>query len=118
MEEQDLNIINNATKIERYKKFFSNNLKKIITFVLLIIILVFSYFLYLDVRKKKINKISDNYNNLTINFNKNNMKETNEGLTKIIYTKDSAYSPLALYFLIDNNIEKDGDTLFLRIFFD
>ena len=111
MEEQDLNIINNATKIEKFKKFFFNNLKKIITFVLLIIILVFSYFLFLDMRKKKINKISDNYNNLTINFNKNNLKETNEGLTKIIYTKDSAYSPLALYFLIDNNIEKDAVTI-------
>ena len=32
-------------------------------------------------------------------------------MTKIIYKKDKAYSPLALYFLIDNNIEKDAATI-------
>ncbi len=29
MEEQDFNLINNATKIEKFKNFFFNNIKKI-----------------------------------------------------------------------------------------
>ena len=108
MEEQDINLINNATKIEKFKNFIFNNLKKLIAVIILILILIFSYFLFLDMKQKKIKKISENYNNLTLNFNESNEKQTNEGLTKIIYKKDKAYSPLALYFLIDNNIEKDA----------
>ena len=108
MEEQDFNLINNATKIEKFKNFIFNNLKKLIAVIILILILIFSYFLLLDMKQKKIKKISENYNNLTLNFNESNEKQTNEGLTKIIYKKDKAYSPLALYFLIDNNIEKDA----------
>lgn len=108
MEEQDFNLINNATKIEKFKNFFFNNIKKLIAVTILILILMFSYFLLLDMKQKKIKRISENYNNLTLNFTESNIKQTNEGLTKIIYKKNKAYSPLALYFMIDNSIEKDA----------
>lgn len=108
MEEQDFNLINNATKIEKFKNFFFNNIKKLIAVTTLILILMFSYFLLLDMKQKKIKRISENYNNLTLNFTESNIEQTNEGLTKIIYKKDKAYSPLALYFMIDNSIEKDS----------
>ena len=111
MEEQDFNLINNATKIEKFKNFFFNNIKKLIAVTILILILMFSYFLLLDMKQKKIKRISENYNNLTLNFTESNVEQTNEGLTKIIYKKDKAYSPLALYFMIDNNIEKDSSTI-------
>ena len=111
MEEQDFNLINNATKIEKFKNFFFNNIKKLIAVTTLILILMFSYFLLLDMKQKKIKKISENYNNLTLNFTESNIEQTNEGLTKIIYKKDKAYSPLALYFMIDNSIEKDSATI-------
>lgn len=111
MEEQDFNLINNATKIEKFKNFFLNNIKKLIAVTILILILMFSYFLLLDMKQKKIKRISENYNNLTLNFTESNIKQTNEGLTKIIYKKDKAYSPLALYFMIDNSIEKDTATI-------
>ena len=108
MEEQDFNLINNATKIEKFKNFFFNNIKKLIAVTILILVLMFSYFLLLDMKQKKIKRISENYNNLTLNFTESNIEQTNEGLTKIIYKKDKAYSPLALYFMIDNSIEKDS----------
>lgn len=111
MEEQDFNLINNATKIEKFKNFFFNNIKKLIAVTTLILILMFSYFLLLDMKQKKIKRISENYNNLTLNFTESNIEQTNEGLTKIIYKKDKAYSPLALYFMIDNSIEKDSATI-------
>ena len=111
MEEQDFNLINNATKVEKFKNFFFNNIKKLIAVTILILILIFSYFLLLDMKQKKIKRISENYNNLTLNFTESNIKQTNEGLTKIIYKKDKAYSPLALYFMIDNSIEKDSATI-------
>ena len=111
MEEQDFNLINNATKIEKFKNFIFNNLKKLIAVTILILILMFSYFLLLDMKQKKIKRISENYNNLTLNFTESNIEQTNEGLTKIIYKKDKAYSPLALYFMIDNSIEKDSATI-------
>ena len=54
MEEQDFNLINNATKIEKFKNFFFNNIKKLIAVTILILILMFSYFLLLDMKQKKL----------------------------------------------------------------
>jgi hypothetical protein len=49
-------------------------------------------------------KLANQFNITTINFNTENKKTTIDQLTKLINQNDVTYSPLALYFLIDNNL--------------
>jgi len=51
--------------------------------------------------------LSNKYNNAIINFKNSENSETILSLNEIIEAEDSTYSPLALYFLIDNNLIED-----------
>ena len=105
--DEDLSIINSNTRNEKIKNFFINNKKKIISLVIIIIILiigVFSYDKYLTNKKKE---ISDKFNSITIDFSEKTKDSTATSLIKIINKKDPTYSPLSLYFIIDNNLVTD-----------
>ena len=69
------------------------------------------YFGYDEYRSSKKIKISENYNATIIDFNENNKTQTTDKLTEIVNQKDATYSPLALYFIIDNNLLTDVGTI-------
>jgi len=55
--------------------------------------------------KNKIN-LANRFNLATINFKTEDSQKTVENLINIVKENDITYSPLALYFLIDNNLIK------------
>ena len=102
--DEDTAIINENTRKEKIKVFFVKNAKKIIILISTLVLILFGYFLFKEFEKKNKVKLADRYNFAKIEFisgDKNNVK--NE-LIDIVNEKDRTYSPLALYFLIDNNI--------------
>ena len=109
--DEEISIINNETAKEKTIKFFKNNKKKLI-FLLIILILIpfsfFSYQIYLDKNKEK---ISSRYNLAVTKFEKGNNLEIKKIMIEIINSKDETYSPLALYFIIDNNIEATNEEI-------
>ena len=105
--DEEISIINNSTRNERIKNFFINNKKKLIFSVPIILILIISYLTYAEFLIKKKLNLSNRYNESSLNFTlKNKMKVKNE-MIDIVNKKDKTYSPLALYFLIDNELVKD-----------
>ena len=105
--DEDLSIINNNTRNEKIKNFFVNNKNKIISGIIILLIIivgVFSYDKYLINKKKD---ISDNYNSIIIDYSKKTKEKTARSLIEIIKKKDPTYSPLSLYFIIDNNLVSD-----------
>lgn len=107
MEEQDIDIINRETKKDQIIKFIKDSKRKIVYIILIIVfipIIIFSYQAY-KVKGKK--QLAEKFNLITINFDNENTSETIKNLEQIINKKDKTYSPLALYFLIDNNLIKN-----------
>ena len=105
--DEDLSIINTNTRNEKIKNFFVNNKNKIILGIIIVIIIiagVFSYDKYLINKKKD---ISDSYNSIIIDYSEKTKEKTASSLIEIINKKDSTYSPLSLYFIIDNNLVSD-----------
>ena len=105
--DEDLSIINTNTRNEKIKNFFVNNKNKIISGIIILIIIivgVFSYDKYLINKKKD---ISDNYNSIIIDYSEKTKEKTASSLIEIINKKDPTYSPLSLYFIIDNNLVSD-----------
>ena len=105
--DEDLSIINTNTRNEKIKNFFVNNKNKIISGIIILIIIivgVFSYDKYLINKKKD---ISDSYNSIIIDYSEKTKEKTASSLIEIINKKDSTYSPLSLYFIIDNNLVSD-----------
>ena len=97
-------IINNNTRNEKIKNFFINNRKILISILLLILIFLISYFAFTEYKKKQKLKISDQYNSTLVEYSENNKEKTKKSLVDLIYKNDSTYSPLSLYFIIDNKL--------------
>ena len=102
--EEDISIINSNTRQEKVRNFFVNNKIKIIsTIVILVIILVGAYsFNSYKINKKK--EISNKFNSTTLAYSENTKEKTIQNLVEIINEQDSTYSPLSLYFIIDNKL--------------
>jgi len=102
--DEDITEINASTRNEKIKNFFINNKKRIIIGFSILILLVVSYFAYGEIKTRNKIKIADQYNNSKINFFSGNKTNIENEMVNIINKKDKTYSPLALYFLLDNNI--------------
>ena len=114
--DEDLSIINTNTRNEKIKNFFVNNKNKIISGIIILIIIivgVFSYDKYLINKKKD---ISDSYNSIIIDYSEKTKEKTASSLIEIINKKDPTYSPLSLYFIIDNNLISDQSKI--NVLFD
>jgi len=104
--EEEIQIINENTKKEKIKNFFIKNGKYFIFSISSLIILVLAYFVYIEIQSRNQIKLAEKYNNTVNNFqNLKNIEQTKKILVDIIEKKNSTYSPLALYFIIDNDLE-------------
>jgi len=108
---EDISIINKNTRNERIKNFFINNKKSLITLLIIIISIVFGYFAYEEMQNKKKIQLAEKYNSISNKFISNNQANIKKDLIEIIYEKDTTYSPLALYFIIDNNIKTTNEEI-------
>ena len=105
--DEDFSILNTNTRNEKIKNLFVNNKYKIISVIIILIIIiagVFSYDKYLINKKKD---ISNSYNSIILNYSEKTKEKTANRLIEIINKKDPTYSPLSLYFIIDNNLISD-----------
>ena len=109
--DEDIAIINKETRNEKIKNFFIKNKKKIIISISVIILAIFGYFIYEDLNKKSKIKLANRYNIVKMNFISSNKSMVANELISIVYENDRTYSPLALYFLIDNNIISDKNKI-------
>tara|TARA_B100000579_G_scaffold431233_1_gene445941 strand:+ start:68 stop:712 length:645 start_codon:yes stop_codon:yes gene_type:complete len=108
---EEISIINSNTRREKIRKFFINNKKLLIIFFSLIILLLFSYFAYEEIKSRNNKKLAERYNNITINYDTKNELKIKKELVEIINKKNSTYSVLALYFIIDNGIKSSNEEI-------
>ena len=106
--DEDTAIINKNTRNEKIKIFFVNNAKKLTIAISVVILIIFGYFAYKDFEKKNKIKLANRYNLATIKFISGDKNKVKNELIDIVNEKDRTYSPLALYFLIDNNIVNEN----------
>jgi len=108
--DEDIAIIDEKTRNEKIKNFFVRNKKLLISSLLFIVLIVLSYFSLQIYNDKKREAISNKFNSSIINYKNADKNKVVSALKEVIYEKDSTYSPLALYFLIDNDlIEKNSE---------
>jgi predicted negative regulator of RcsB-dependent stress response len=106
--DEEITIINTKTRNEKIKSFFIENKKLLISTIIafiLILLSFYSYQIYKDHQKKL---LSDKYNKAIIEFKDSNKSKVILSMKEIINDRDSTYSPLALYFLIDQNLIKNN----------
>ena len=109
--DEDISIINTNTRNEKIRNFFIKNKKILIIFLSTIILIIFGFFGYEEIQKNKKNKIAEKYNSTVIAFISEDKTNVKNKLIQIINEKDPTYSPLALYFIIDNEIDASKEEI-------
>ena len=102
--DEEISIIDAKTRNEKIKNFFVTNKKLILSILLLIIIVIFGFYSFQIYQKGQRVLISDKYNSAVIDYENGAKSKTVLLMKEVIEEEDSTYSPLALYFLIDNNL--------------
>ena len=109
--DEDISIINSNTRNEKIKNFFQKNKNLLISLsIVLIVILIIGYG-YDRYKTNQKNEISNQFNTTTLEYSENTKDNTVNSLLEIINKKDPTYSPLSLYFIIDNRLISDRDKI-------
>ena len=104
---EEVSIIDSKTRNEKIKDFFQKNKKTLIFTIVIFIVSLISFYTFQIFKDKKKVLISNKYNTAIIEYNDLNKAQTTSDLIDVIDDQDSTYSPLALYFIIDNNLIDD-----------
>jgi hypothetical protein len=114
--DEEISIINSNNRNDKIKNFIINNKIKIVSSIVLILIVIISFYSFDKYKINKKKKISDNFNLATIEYSENSKDKSINKLIEIINEKDPTYSPLSLYFIIDNKLISDQTQI--NSFFD
>ena len=105
--DEDIAIINSNTRNQRIKDFFTKNKKLLISLLIFLILILLSFYSYQIYQDKNKIKISDKYNSAIIKHKNGDNSVIISAMQEIVENKDPTYSPLALYYLIDNELIND-----------
>ena len=114
--DQDIEIINTETRKEKIKNIIINNKKKIFSLIISLLLLLFIFFFYQTYKVEQKKSIAEKFNSSIIEFENGEKSKVTLTMKEIINTKNKTYSPLALYFLIDNKLIESKEEI--NKFFD
>lgn len=98
-------------KKKGFKDYF-NTYKKTIIILSFILVLIGGIFLWFDnTHKNKRLKVSENFIEAKILLAQEENLKSLDYLKSIILQKDKVYSPLSLFLIIDNNLEKNKEVI-------
>ena len=109
--DEDISIINSNTRNEKVRNFLNKNKVKIISILLTTVIVLIGVYSFDKYKTNQKIEISDKFNSTTLTYSENNKDNTVKNLVEIINDKDPTYSPLSLYFIIDNKLISDQGEL-------
>ena len=109
--DEEVSIINTNTRNEKVKYFFVNNKNKFILLASILVIVLIGAYSFDNYKTNKKKEISNKFNSTTLTYSENTKDRTVEKLVEIINEQDSTYSPLSLYFIIDNKLVSNQDEI-------
>jgi len=102
--DEDIEIINSQTRNEKIKNFFLSNKNYFISFLILVVLILIGFFSYEEYNSRKKEKLADKYDLAVIRYGADSKYNVIPELKEVINSKDKTYSPLAFYFLLDNDL--------------
>ena len=109
--DEEIEIINTNTRVEKLKNFLVSKRKQLITLLILIILILITFFGYQEFKSSSKEKLANKFNSIVTNFETDKKENINNNLIEIINTKDKTYSPLAFFFLLDNDLITSSDEI-------
>ena len=102
--DEEISIINEKTRNEKIKNFFVKNKRLLLLTISFLVVIVLGFYSFQTFKESQREQLSDVYNSAVIEFNGGDRNNALLKMKKVVENRDATYSPLALYFLIDNKL--------------
>ena len=109
--DEEIKIIDSNTRNQKIRSFFINNKKKLIVSISILFIILIGFFSLKEIKERNKIKLANQFNLTIVNFKTDNKQKTIDELIMLINDNDVTYSPLALYFIIDNDLINNKDDI-------
>ena len=109
--DQEIDIITSETRKEKIKSFLINKRKIIISIILILLLGLFGFFLYQEKEKLNRESLANKFNTTINEYESGDKSKILNSMKQIIEDKDKTYSPLAFYYLLDNNLITSKDQI-------
>ena len=109
--DEDISIINSNTRNEKVRNFFIKYKNKIILIILVLFAVLIGAYSFDSYKSNQKKEISNKFNLTTLAYSENTKDKTLQRLVEIINEQDPTYSPLSLYFIIDNKLVSNQDEI-------
>ena len=108
---EEITIINANTRNEKIRNFFIKNKKRLILISIVLILIIFGFYSYQIYKNGHKEWLANKYNSAVIEYENGDNSKIILSMKEVIKDKNSTYSPLALYFLLDNNLVNDNNEI-------
>jgi predicted negative regulator of RcsB-dependent stress response len=109
--DEEITIIDSNARNERIKNFFTNNKKKLIITVSIILVIIIGFLSFEKSKERTKIKLANQYNLALIDLSPDNKQKTINEMINVVKSNDATYSPLALYHLLDNNLLENNEEI-------
>ena len=109
--DEEISIIDSKARSEKIKNFFLDNKRIIIILIVAFVLVLISFYSFQMYKDNQRELISDKYNYVMVKSDKVDKAKIILELKEIINYHDSTYSPLALYYIIDNKLIDNKDEI-------
>jgi len=109
--DQEVEIISSETRKEKIKNFIINKKKTIVSAVIFLLLILFSFLFYQEYKKENRVFLANKYNEAIIENESGDKSKVLKSMKEIIEEKDKTYSPLAFYYLVDNDLIKSREEI-------
>ena len=99
------------TKKSKLRNFYEKYKSYIYSFIFFIIIIIGSFIFYIDSKEKNKIMLSESYVQAKVFLEKGDKANALQNLKKVIFAKDSTYSSLSLFMIINQNLITDYNEL-------
>ena len=86
--DEEIEIINANTRVEKLKNFLISKRKQLITSLILIILILITFFGYQEFKSNSKEKLANKFNSIVTNFETGKKENINNNLIEIINTKE------------------------------
>jgi hypothetical protein len=102
--DEDTLIIDTKTRNDKIKNFLIENKKKIISSFFLLILILLGFYSFQIFKESQKERLSEKYNSAIIKNQNTDRSQIILTMKEVIENRDTTYSPLALYYIIDNDL--------------
>ena len=105
--DEEISIIDNNTRNQKIRNFLANNKKILLSSSIILVLIILGFYSYQIYQNRNLESLSNKYHNAIVAHKNGDSSKIIKEMKEVIEFKNSTYSPLAIYYLIDENLIKN-----------